>query len=119
MRKTKIATIYLYNELKKTLKADTDWLPWLNFFFRSLKRQKDHLEIKTNTVEKYSHLPQESVMIMQYLEKNNRITIAEASELITTISKPSVKNRLAELVRLGLIVRNGKARATWYSRALS
>jgi len=104
---------------QKTLKSDTDWLPWLLFFFRSLKRQKDHLQLKTSLVERYSHLPKESVIIMQYLEKNNRITIAEASKIITTISKPSVKNRLAGLVKQGLIMRHGKARATWYSIAPS
>ena len=104
---------------QKTLQSKTDWLPWLNFFFRSLKRQKDHLQTKTNNVEKYSHLPQESVIIMQYLEKHNRITIAEASNIITTISKPSVKNRLSELVKLGLVARNGKARGTWYSKKLN
>ncbi|SMN16929.1 filamentation induced by cAMP protein Fic [uncultured Candidatus Thioglobus sp.] len=104
---------------QKTLKLKTDWLPWLNFFFRSLKRQKDHLQTKTNNAEKYSHLAQESVIIMQHLDKYNRITIADASSLITTISKPSIKNRLSELVKLGLIVRNGKARGTWYSKKLN
>jgi len=101
---------------QKTLKVEQDWTAWLHFFFRTLKRQKDHLEVKISAVEKYSHLPQESIIIMRYLETNNRITIAEASELITTISRPSVKNRLAELVKLGLVVRNGKARATWCSK---
>lgn len=100
---------------QKTLKNNTDWLPWLTFFFRSLKRQKDHLQVKINEVEKYSHLPKESVVIMQYLEQHKRITISEANELIDSISRPSIKNRLAELVELGLIVRNGKARGTWYS----
>jgi predicted HTH transcriptional regulator len=52
---------------------------------------------------------------MEYLGKHQRITIAEANELITTISRPSIKNRLSQLVELGLIVRNGKARGTWYS----
>ncbi|BAS67543.1 Fic family protein [Bathymodiolus septemdierum thioautotrophic gill symbiont] len=103
---------------QKTLKSTIDWLPWFNFFFRSLKRQKDHLKVKTENVEKYSHLPQESVLIMQYLVKYNRITITDASALITTISRPSVKNRLNELVKLGLIIRNGKARGTWYSLAI-
>ncbi|MBA5249092.1 MAG: Fic family protein, partial [Gammaproteobacteria bacterium] len=104
---------------QKTLNSKVDWQPWLTFFFRSLKRQKDHLKTKTDSVEKYSHLPQECVIIMQYLEKHNRITIADATALITTISKPSIKNRVSALVKLGLIVRNGKARATWYSLSLS
>lgn len=76
------------------------------------------MQHKTSLVEKYSHLPQESVMIMQYLDRNNRINMLKACELITTVSKPTIKNRLAELVKLGLIVRHGKARATWYSKAM-
>jgi Fic family protein len=102
-------------QTQKTLEDKTDWLPWFNFFFRSLKRQKDHLQIKINKVEEYSHLPKESVIIMQYLEQHKRITISEANELIDSISRASIKNRLGELVELGLIVRNGKARGTWYS----
>ncbi len=101
---------------QKTLNSTIDWSAWLNFFFRSLKRQKDHLQTKTSNAERYSHLPKESVIIMQYLDKYNRITITEASNIITTISKPSVKNRLSELLKLGLIVRHGKARGTWYSK---
>ncbi len=103
---------------QKTLKEKTDWLPWLNFFFRSLKRQKDHLQSKTDNAEQYSHLSQECMIIMQYLDKHNRITITQANKLITTISRPSIKNRLVRLIELGLIVRNGKARATWYSKKL-
>jgi len=100
----------------KTRKGHADWLPWLNFFLRSLKRQKDHLKAKTTTLVTYSHLSQENAVIMQYLDTHVRITISEACGLITNVSKPTVKNRMAELVTLGLIERHGKARATWYSK---
>ena len=101
---------------QKTLQEETDWLPWLSFFLRSLKRQKDHLKAKTDTLEKYSHLPQESVLIMQYLDTHGRITISDAYGLNTNVSRPTVKNRMAELVKLGYIESHGKARATWYSK---
>lgn len=100
---------------QKTLQTDTDWQPWINFFLRSLIRQKDHLYKKINPLKMYDYLPQESIAIMQYLATYRRITIADASTLITTISRPSVKNRLSELVKLGLITRYGKARGTFYS----
>lgn len=102
---------------QKTLNVDTDWLPWLIFFLRSLKRQKDHLKVKVETFEQYRDLPGESVAIMQYLDAHEKITISDACRLITSVSRPTMKNRLSELVRLGLIRRHGKARATWYSRA--
>jgi len=100
---------------QKTLNSETDWQPWLNFFLRSLKRQKDHLEAKTGHLEKYNDLPQESVTIMQYLDTHGRMTISEAYGFISSVSKPTVKNRVADLVKTGLIKRHGKGKATWYS----
>jgi len=103
---------------QKTLKEKTDWLPWLGFFLRSLKRQKDHLKVKTNALEKYNQLPKESALIMQYLDTHGRITISEAYGIITNVSKPTVKNRVAKLVELGFIERHGIGKATWYSKAV-
>jgi len=116
VEKNKDAYYLALQRTQKTLKGKTDWLPWLSFFLRSLKRQKDHLKAKTDSLEQYNHLSQECAVIMQYLDTHGRITISEAYELITNVSKPTVKNRIAELVKLGLIERHGKARATWYSK---
>jgi Fic family protein len=117
IEKNKDAYYLALQRTQKTLKGETDWLPWLNFFLRSLKRQKDHLKAKTAILEEYSHLPRESVVIMQYLDRHGRITISDAYALITNVSRPTVKNRMVELVKLGFIERHGKARATWYSKA--
>jgi Fic family protein len=103
---------------QKTLKNETDWEPWLNFFFRSLKRQKEHLEIKTNAIEKYSNLSEECALIMQYIEDNGRVNLSKARELLanTNISDPTIKKRIAKLVQLGLIIKQGGGRSTWYSK---
>ncbi len=101
---------------QKTLKDKTDWEPWLNFFFRSLKRQKDHLEVKTNAIEKYSNLSEECALIMQYIEDNGRINLSKACELLPNVKKPTIKNRIKKLVDTGLIVRHGVGKATWYSK---
>jgi len=105
---------------QKTLKSKTDWEPWLNFFFRSLKRQKEHLEIKTEAIEKYSDLSEECAIIMQYIEDNGRINLSKARELLVNIkiSDPTIKNRISKLLKLGLIIRHGKGKATWYSKNL-
>jgi len=116
VEKNKDAYYLALQRTQKTLKKDkTDWLPWLHFFFRSLKRQKDHLKVKTDTLAKYKQLSQENILIMQYLDAHDRITISEACAFITSISRPTVKNRITELVKLGFIERHGKARATWYT----
>jgi len=119
VEKNKDAYYLALQRTQKTLNSTTDWLPWLNFSLRSLKRQKDHLKTKTDSLEKYSQLPKESVLIMQYLDTHGRITISEAYGFITNVSKPTVKNRIADLTKAGFIERHGKGRATWYSKAIS
>jgi len=118
IEKNKDAYYLALQRTQKTLQGQADWLPWLNFFLRSLKRQKDHLKTKIPAIANYSHLPQESVLILQYLDAHARMTISDAYGLITSVSRPTVKNRMAELVKLGYIERHGKARASWYSKSL-
>ena len=94
----------------------TDWEPWLNFFFRSLKKQKEHLEVKTNAIDKFSNLSEECAVIMQTIEDSGRINLAKACELLPNVKKPTIKNRIKKLVEKKLIVSHGKGRATWYSK---
>ena len=102
---------------QKTLKHEqTDWLPWLRFLLNAMKKQKDHLLVKTHITQQYQTLPYESMLIMQYVDENQRITIKEAEGIINTISRATIKNRLSQLVKQGLLIRFGKARGTWYSK---
>jgi Fic family protein len=102
---------------QRTLNSDSvDWLPWLSFFLTALKRQKDHLAKKSEALSQYPELPYESVLIMQYVGSHHRITIRDAEKLITTVSRPTIKNRFSQLVEQGLLVRHGKGRGVWYSR---
>ena len=118
IEKNKDAYYLALQRTQKTLKDDkTDWLPWLRFFLNSLKRQKDHLVEKTSTLSQYSTLPHESMLIMQFVDSHHRITISDAEKLITTVSRPTIKNRLSKLVKDRLLIRHGKARGTWYSKA--
>jgi Fic family protein len=117
VEKNKDAYYLALQRTQKTIKSDKiDWLPWLQFFLTCLKRQKDHLQIKTDAVGDYAHLPYESMLIMQYVDRNKRITLAEAERVITTIAKPTIKKRLYHLVDSKLLVIHGKARGTWYSK---
>lgn len=117
VEKNKDAYYLALQRTQKTLKKDkTDWLPWLSFFLNSLKRQKDHLVEKTNALSQYSTLPYESMLIMQFIDSHHRITINDAEKLITSVSRPTIKNRLSKLVKEGLLIRHGKARGTWYSK---
>ena len=102
---------------QRTLHDDViDWLPWLRFFLNALKRQKDQLTEKTRMLGKYTELPFESMLIMQYVDSYHRITISDAEKIITTIARPTIKNRFTQLVEQGLLARHGKARGAWYSK---
>jgi Fic family protein len=116
IEKNKDAYYLALRRAHKTLKSDAiDWLPWLQFFLNSLKRQKDHLAAKIETTQNYADLPHESVMIMEYVNEHHRITTGEA-EKFTQAPRPTVKNRLSSLVKSGLLVRHGKGRGSWYGK---
>ena len=93
--------------------ADPDWLPWLTFFLRSLRKQKDHLVVKIEASKGWSGLPEDSVQILNHLTANERITIQQA-ETLTGTTRGTLKNRFNQLLEQGLIDRKGKARNTWY-----
>lgn len=117
IEKNKDAYYLSLQRTQKTINSEkTDWLPWLQFFLACLKRQKDHLQIKTDAAGEYTHLSYESMLIMQYVDRNKRITLAEAENIISSITKPTIKKRLYQLVADGFLVKHGKARGTWYSK---
>ena len=111
-----------YKALRRTqttLKSEqVDWLPWIGFFLRSLKKQKDTLDtriIKERIeAEDDSNLPELSVQIVSLLKKEGRQTAVQLAEA-TGANKNTLKVRLRELVEAGRIKRHGKARATWYT----
>ncbi len=96
-------------------KEAPDWLPWLSFFLRSLKAQKDHLAAKMADNRGRESLPADSVTIMEYLKDNGRITMKQAEELTHT-PRATLKLRIAQLMENGHIQRHGQGRGTWYTR---
>ena len=117
VEKSKDAYYLSLQRTQRTLHGEViDWIPWLRFFLNALKRQKDHLTEKTRMLGEYTELPFESMLIMQYVDSHYRITIGDAEKIITTIARPTIKNRFTQLVEQGLLVRHGKARGTWYSK---
>lgn len=109
-----------YKALRRTqatLQNDkTDWEPWLGFFLRCLKKQKDNLahKIEQESTADEVDLPLLSVQVLELLTSHKRLTIAQMVEL-SGANQNTLKVRLRELVNAGRIKRHGKARATWYS----
>lgn len=92
-----------------------DWLPWLRFFLTALKRQKDHLESKlqASVTDGLNDLPQESLQMLEYMEREGSITTKQAQEL-TGIPRPTVRARLSALVDAEYIMQQGKGRGAHY-----
>jgi Fic family protein len=102
-----------------TLKSETpDWEPWVGFFLRSLKRQKDSLAARLDreriAQDSEADLPELSLQVLKALRAKERLTIAQLAS-ITDGNRNTLKVRLRELVADGRVRRHGKARATWYS----
>lgn len=111
-----------YRALRRTqttLKSEMpDWEPWVGFFLRCLKKQKDSLAARIDCERiaqaAEADLPELSLQILTALRANERQTSAQLAS-ITGANRNTLKVRLRELVADGRIRQHGKARATWYS----
>jgi Fic family protein len=104
---------------QSTLKSDTpDWEPWVGFFLRCLKKQKDNLAARLDRDKvarpDESQLPELAVKIIALIRQHGRQSSAQLAEATGT-NRNTLKLRLRELVESGHIRRHGKARATWYT----
>ncbi|MBL4803589.1 MAG: Fic family protein [Alphaproteobacteria bacterium] len=104
---------------QKSLKSENhDWEPWIGFFLRCLKKQKDQLQRKLDKEKSEQEgdaaVPELSLQILKLLKEHERLGISEIVEH-TGANQNTLKVRLRELVEAGRIKRHGKARATWYT----
>lgn len=92
---------------------EPDFEPWLSFFLRSLTKQKDRLAEKVAREPRAEGLHPDALIILEEARRRGRITTGEAEKL-TGGPRPTVKSRLGELVKRGLLVLRGKGRGAWY-----
>jgi Fic family protein len=110
-----------YRALRRTqtsLKTNApDWEPWVGFFLRCLKRQKDGLAVRLNIQraeqDDETALSDLARQVLRALRDQERQTIAQI-EALTGANRNTLKKCLQALVRTGRIRQYGKARATWY-----
>lgn len=111
-----------YKALRRTqmtLESDTpDWEPWIGFFLRCLKKQKDNLAARLDREQiaqgNEADVPELSLHILKALRTKERLTSLQLVA-ITGANRNTLKVRLRELVATGQVRQHGKARATWYS----
>ncbi len=111
-----------YKALRRTqttLKGDApDWEPWIGFFLRCLKKQKDSLAARLDreraAQSSEDGLPELSRQVLKALRVQERLNIVQLAS-ITGANRNTLKVRMRELVKAGRVRQHGKARATWYS----
>lgn len=104
-------------QTQMTLTTSNDYEPWLMFFLRTMQKQKVRLENKVDTnITEMTYLPELSAKIMNFAQGQERITISEVIEK-TGANPNTIKKHLAELVTGGYLVKHGKTRGAWYTRA--
>jgi Fic family protein len=96
--------------------AKEDLNPWLLFFLRSLKAQKDYLQGVIQEAEKISDLDALDSSILKAVEKHGKLGLTELTTL-TKAKKDTMKVRLSKLVKAGRLSRGGKGPATFYQLA--
>jgi len=98
-----------------TIRTDQpDWNPWLEFFLRALRRQKQQLAAKMERERIIlGELPDLSVLILELARERGRVTVAEAARA-SGASRHTVKDHLRSLVEQGHLVLHGGGRGAWY-----
>lgn len=113
---------FYYKALRRTqttLKGNTpNWEPWIGFFLRCLKKQKDSLAVRLEHERAAQgdedEMSDVSRQVLKALRAQERLSIAQLAS-ITGANRNTLKLRLRELVSSGRVRQHGKARATWYS----
>jgi Fic family protein len=91
-----------------------DWAPWLLFFLRALRQQKERLAKKIAREKLVaSSLPEHSVRILDHAGEHGRVRIGEMVRL-TGVSRNTLKEHFRQLVENGYLSKHGGGRSTWY-----
>ena len=96
-------------------KGKPDWQPWVVYFLKALKAQKQKLEKKIERERIIlGDLPALSVDILELARERGRMTIADAAKT-TGASRNTIKDHVKALTNAGHLSRHGAGRGTWYS----
>ena len=99
-----------------TIRTDQpDWQPWVVFFLKALRQQKERLNKRIERERLVlGDLPELSVRLLELAREHGRLTVADAAKLTGT-SRNTIKDHIKVLVEAGHLARHGAGRGTWYS----
>ena len=110
-------TYYLaLRQTQATLQSnEPNWQPWLLFFLKALRQQKQRLEAKLEREKLLmSQLPELSLAILEFVQSRGRITVKDIVSL-SNANRNTVKKHLENLVENNYLEQNGVGKGTWYS----
>jgi Fic family protein len=94
--------------------SEPDWNPWLEFFLRALRSQKQRLEKKLEREQRlFAEMPKLSVLILELVRERGRVTVAEVAK-VSGKSRHTVKDHLKALTKQGHLTLHGAGRGAWY-----
>lgn len=99
-----------------TLKSDNpNWQPWVLFFLKALRQQKQRLEVKLEREKLLmGQLPELSLQILELGKSRGRITVRDIVS-ITNANRNTIKKHLESLVESNYLQQSGIGKGTWYS----
>lgn len=94
-----------------------DWQPWVLYFLRALKKQKQRLEVKIEREHiLLAKMPELSIKILELAAEQGQLSVSQLVEL-TGANRNTIKKHLQNLVASQQLAQHGKGKGTWYSRA--
>lgn len=116
VEQSKDAYYLALRQTQATIRTDKpDWQPWVVFFLRALKQQKDRLDKKLERERVFlGNLPELSVQILELCREHGRVTIGDIAR-VTGVSRNTIKVHVTTLTANRQLTRHGAGRGTWYS----
>jgi Fic family protein len=104
-------------QTQATLKNELpNWQPWLNYFLKALKLQKQKLEIKLEREHVLlRQLPALSQKIIELTASRGKLTVGEINTILIDANRNTIKKHLENLVKTRQLIKNGNGKGTWYS----
>lgn len=86
---------------------------------KSLKRQKDNLEIKVNREHiLLTQMPELAQQILELVQSRGRVTMGEL-ERLTNANRNTLRKNLENLVQTKRLQQNGVGKGTWHSLTIN
>ena len=113
---TKDSYYIALRQTQETIRTDTpNWQPWVTYFLRTLRTQKNRLEKRIERERLiFGDLPELSNQILELAREHGRVSTGDVVRA-TGRSRNTIKDHMKTLVSAGHLIQHGKARGTWYS----